>query len=153
MRNGASMPSERVRVTRLVAVVTALTMFGLAGCGGESPSEPAPSTTASTVSTTETSTAAAVAGIPPKPDETTAQAYLADLRAIDPAIVDEDNPSKTINRGRDQCSSVKSSPTDQAKLVDLTNKRFVAVGHSEGFGLEKAERILAAVRKHICPTY
>lgn len=138
-------------MTRFVAVVTALTILGLAGCGGQPASEPAPSTTQS--STSDPIVSSAAAGIPPKPDEATAQAYLADLRAIDPAIVDEDNPSKTINRGRDQCSSVKTSPSDQAKLIDLTNKRFTAPGHSDGFGLEKAERILATVRKHICPTY
>lgn len=140
-------------MTRFVAVVTALAMLGLAACGGQPTSEPAPSTTSSTVSPADTSSAAAAAGIPPKPDDATTQAYLADLRAIDPAIVDEDNLSKTINRGRDQCSTVKTSPGDQAKLIDFTNKRFTAPGHSEGFGPEKAERILAAVRKHICPTY
>lgn len=140
-------------MTRFVAVVTALTMLGLAACGGQPASEPAPSTTQSSTGDPVMSSAAAAAGIPPKPDEATAQAYLADLRAIDPAIVDEDNPSKTINRGRDQCSTVKASPGDQAKLIDFTNKRFTAPGHSDGFGPEKAERILAAVRKHICPTF
>lgn len=153
MSNAMNAASERVPVTRFAAVVTALTMLGLAACGGQPATETAPSTTSPSVTTADMSSAAASAGIPPKPDEATAKAYLADLRAIDPAIVDEGNTDKAISRGRSQCSSVKEFPTDQAKLVDLTNKRFTAPDHSDGFGLEKAERILAAVRKHLCPTY
>lgn len=108
----------------------------------------APSTPPSSAPTT-----LSAPGAPPKPDAATAQAYLADLRAIDPAIVEEDDTDKAVRRGRSQCASVKNSPGDQAKLVDLTNKRFTGPDHPNGFGLEKAERILVAVRKHICPTY
>ncbi|WP_143091816.1 hypothetical protein [Lentzea albida] len=128
-------------------------MLGLAGCAGQPAADPATSTAPAAVNTTSAPSAASAAGIPPKPDEATVKAYLDELRAIDPAIVDEDNPDKAINRGRDQCSSVQSFPADQAKLIDLTNKRFTAPGQSNGFGPEKAERILAAVRKHICPTF
>jgi hypothetical protein len=99
------------------------------------------------------SSIAAAAGIPPKPDQATADAYLADLRAIEPLLVDADNPDKAINRGRDQCSSVAQHRDDQVKLIDLTNKRFTAPGHSDGFGPEVAERVLAVVRKHLCPAY
>lgn len=94
-----------------------------------------------------------MAGIPPKPDEATKQAYLDELRAIEPLLVDEDNLDKAVNRGRDQCSSVAQSPADQAKLIELTNKRFTAPGHSDGFGPEVAEQVLTVVRKHLCPTY
>lgn len=131
-------------MTRFKTGAVVLTLTMAAGCG----------TTASgpTGADTPTSTAG-VAGIPPKPDEATKQAYLADLRAIDPAIVDEDNVDKAVNRGRDQCSSVHESPGDQAKLVELTSKRFTGPDHPGGFGPEASARILAAVRKHICPTY
>ncbi|MEV0677251.1 hypothetical protein AB0I60_12105 [Actinosynnema sp. NPDC050436] len=99
------------------------------------------------------SSAPAAAGIPPEPDAGTKAAYLDELRAIDPRLVDEDNLDKAVNRGRNQCSSVREHPGDQARLVDLTNRRFIAPDASNGFGLEVAERVLAVVRKHLCPTY
>lgn len=95
----------------------------------------------------------AAAGIPPKPDEATKAVYLDELRAIEPKLVDEDNPDKAVDRGRNQCRSVSETPTDQARLVDLTNRRFIAPGFSDGFGPEVAERVLVVVRKHLCPTY
>lgn len=91
--------------------------------------------------------------IPPAPDAATTAAYIAALRAIDPDIVGDKDERTIVNRGRDQCGSVKDSPTDQAKLVELTNKRFTSPKHPEGFGAEKATQILAVVRQHICPTY
>lgn len=138
-------------VTRTLALLLPLLAL-IAACATSSPSR---GSTATAPTSMPPSSAAplSASGAPPKPDEATAQAYLADLRAIDPALVDEDNTDKAISRGRSQCTSVKDFPGDQAKLLDLTNKRFTAPGHSDGFGLEKAERILGAVRKHICPTY
>jgi hypothetical protein len=97
------------------------------------------------------SSAAAVAGIPPEPDQKTRAVYIADLKKIDPAIVDDEE--QAVDRGRNQCSSIKDFPGDEAKLVDLTNKRFTAPSHPDGFGKAKATKILAAVRKHLCPTY
>lgn len=95
--------------------------------------------------------AAAAAGIPPEPDQKTWAAYIADLKKIDLAIVDDEE--QAVDRGRNQCSSIKDFPADEAKLVDLTNQRFTAPGHPDGFGKAKATKILAAVRKHLCPTY
>jgi hypothetical protein len=131
----------------------ALTLGAVAaGCGGAPADEPSTSTPPP-ASTETSSTAAADLGIPPAPDDATTAAYIADLQAIDAEIVGDKDPRALVSRGRDQCRSVKDNPTDQAKLVDLTNKRFTAPGHSDGFGLDKATLILAAVRKHICPTY
>ncbi|QFZ20337.1 hypothetical protein [Saccharothrix syringae] len=110
-------------------------------------------TTPSGLSAAEMSSIAAAAGIPPKPDRATAEAYLAELRAIEPLLVDEDNTDKAIDRGRNQCSAIPNHAGDQAKLVELTNTRFTAPGHASGFGPEVAEQVLAVVRKHLCPTY
>ncbi|MGI5178676.1 hypothetical protein ACQEVZ_20300 [Dactylosporangium sp. CA-152071] len=99
-------------------------------------------------------TAAAVAnGIPPTPGPDAWKAYISALRDIDPDIVAGKEESLIVNRGRDQCGSVKQTPNDQPKLVELTNKRFTSPNHPEGFGAEKSTRILAAVRQYICPTY
>ena len=71
--------------------------------------------------------------------------------AIDPEIVDDEE--QAVDRGRNQCSSVANSPDDEPKLVDLTQRCFTSPGHPEGFGPEKSARILAAVRKYLCPDY
>lgn len=92
------------------------------------------------------------ADIPPEPDAKNWSAYIAALTAIDPDIV-HGKEEKAVDRGRDQCGSVRRSPNDQAKLVDLTTRRFISPDHPEGFGQAKSARILAAVRKYICPTY
>ncbi|WP_020608209.1 DUF732 domain-containing protein [Actinokineospora enzanensis] len=94
--------------------------------------------------------ALAANGIPAKPSAEVAAAFVADLNAIDEDIV-HGKPDKAVDRGRNQCRSVRSAPTDEAQLVDLTNKRFSSPHHPNGFGTEVAARILAAVRKHLCP--
>ncbi|WP_025620341.1 hypothetical protein [Salinispora cortesiana] len=91
--------------------------------------------------------------IPPEPDKESWDAYIAELKEIDPAIVGTKDERTLISRGRSQCGSVKQWPDDQSKLVELTNLRFTAPGYSEGFGEAKAEKILAVVRTYICPTY
>lgn len=127
---------------------------GCGSTGGETaPTSTTTSSTGASLDAAAISSAVAAAGIPPKPDEATKEAYLAELRAIEPRLVDEDNPDKAVNRGRDQCRSVKDHPDDQAKLIDLANRRFIAPGFSRGFGPEVAERVLAVVRKYLCPTY
>jgi hypothetical protein len=108
--------------------------------------------TAPSSSTAVAPPAEAAAGIPPKPDAATQKAYIAVLTALDPDIV-HGKEDTAVNRGRDQCSSVKEWPNDQTKLVDLTQKRFTSPGHPEGFGPAKSAQILAAVRKYLCPTY
>ncbi|HEX7305359.1 hypothetical protein [Lentzea sp.] len=116
---------------------------------------PSSSTTESPVPTTRRPGAMPslqVPGIPPKPDATTQAAYVAELDAIDPEIVNG-NPDRAVSRGRDQCSSVAKTPGDQAKLVELTAQRFTSPNHPSGFGPDASARILAAVRKHICPGY
>lgn len=144
-------------VTRTVVAVVVGVLALVTGCGstgsGAAPSSTASSTAVTTVDTAAVSSSVAAMGIPPKPDPTTTAAYLAELRAIEPQLVDDDNPDKAVTRGRDQCRSVYEHPTDQAKLIDLANRRFTAPGHSAGFGPEVAEKVLAVVRKHLCPTY
>ncbi|MET8853489.1 hypothetical protein [Amycolatopsis sp. NPDC004625] len=76
---------------------------------------------------------------------------MADLEVIDPDIV-HGKPDKAVSRGRDQCTSVAQWPDDQAKLVGLAQQRFISPDHPEGFGPEKSTRILAVVRRYLCPT-
>ena len=92
--------------------------------------------------------------IPPRPDEETARAFIAELDAIDPDIV-HGKPDKAISRARDQAQSVASWPDvepklAEARLVELTRKRFTSPQHPDGFGSDIAAEILAAIRRHIC---
>lgn len=129
------------------------------GCGSSQQAQPvtssAPSTnstTTSTVSAAQMSSIQANAGIPPKPDAATQQAYVAALIAIDPDIV-HGKEDKAVDRGRNQCSSIKQGPGDRAKLVGLTQQRFSSPTHPEGFGEAKSAQILDVIRKHLCPTF
>ncbi|RSS80490.1 hypothetical protein EF918_13620 [Streptomyces sp. WAC06614] len=97
-------------------------------------------------------TAGAGKGIPAKPDAATQAKYLAALAAIDPDIVNT-KPDKAVDRGRDQCGSIASFPGDKRKQTDLTNQRFTSPNHPDGFGPEKAAKILDVVHTHLCPTY
>lgn len=137
------------RTLRLAVAAVFLAMTATA-CASDEPADAAPASAASP--TADAAQILADMGVPPTPAPAAWKAYIAALKKIDPAIVGDDE-EKVVDRGRDQCGSVKEFPNDTARLVDLTNKRFTAPGHSDGFGKAKAEKILAAVRQYICPTY
>ncbi|RGC68419.1 hypothetical protein C5N14_13615 [Micromonospora sp. MW-13] len=133
--------------------VAAVAVIALAGCGSSEKTPEAASTTPGALSSEAIAKAEEAAGIPPKPDQATADAYLAALRKIDPEIVGDKDPDRIIDRGRDQCSSIKEWPDDEAKLIKFANTRFTSPDHPEGFGATKAKKINEVVRKYICPTY
>lgn len=91
-------------------------------------------------------------GIPPEPDQATADAYIAALDAIDPGITRGDRAS-AIDRGRDVCSTIRSHPDDRAHQVETTNQRFTSPDHPDGWGPEVAEQLLDVVHQHLCPSY
>lgn len=91
-------------------------------------------------------------GLPPVPDESNRKSYIVALNAIDTDIV-HGKEHTAVERGRNQCSSIKSFPNDEKKWVSLTNQRFTSPNHPDGFGTVKASKILVAVRKYICPSY
>jgi hypothetical protein len=95
-------------------------------------------------------------GIPPKPDQATADAYIAALVAIDPGIVyrggDTTGDADTaINRGRDQCSTIHANPDDRARQIETTAMRFTSPDAPDGWDPTTAERILDVVHQHLCP--
>ncbi|WP_052682054.1 hypothetical protein [Saccharothrix sp. ST-888] len=91
------------------------------------------------------------AGLPPKPDAPGVAKLVAALDAIDPDIV-AGQPDKAVDRARNQCQSIYDFPKDRAKLIDLTNQRFTSPKHPDGFGADKAEKILTALQTTICPS-
>lgn len=133
-----------------VAVVAAV---ALAGCGSSDATPEAAPTTPSGLSSEAIAKAEEAAGIPPEPDQKTADAYLAALRAIDPDIVGDKDPERIIDRGRDQCRTIKDWPNDEAKVLKFANARFTSPEQPNGFGDAKAKKINEAVRKYLCPSY
>ncbi|WP_406206433.1 hypothetical protein OH807_32820 [Kitasatospora sp. NBC_01560] len=90
------------------------------------------------------------AGLPSKPGDGATAKLVAALDAIDPAIVGG-KADQAVDRARNQCQSMYQFPKDRAKLVELANQRFTAPDHPQGFGTEKAEKILDALRATLCP--
>ncbi len=144
-----------VKMRRQAAIMAAMCTLLVAACSssGDDQATEASSTPPAAAASTDPAMASALAkaGIPPKPDQATQAAYLAALRAIDPAIVGDKEPDRVVGRGRDQCGSIADWPNDRAKLVGLVQQRFTAPGKS--FDQATAERILDVVHQHLCPTY
>ena len=143
----------RARQGWAVAGATAAVAMVIACGSGGADSDDAADKAAAPVATTTAAEAPATGGLPPKPDAATTEKYIAALKKIDADIVGDKDDSAIVNRGRDQCSSVSEWPDDEAKLIKLTNQRFTSPDHPDGFGEKKSKKILAAVRKYICPTY
>ncbi|MER5362316.1 hypothetical protein [Streptomyces sp. NPDC002785] len=139
-----------MRTRTIAAAITAGLIVTLTACGGSDDDKKA--TEQPTVSAEDRAAAREEAGLPPKPDAATTTAYIKALDAIDVDIV-HGKTEKAVDRGLNTCSSVKSSPKDQAKLTDLTNQRFTSPNHPEGHGTATAEKILKTVRTHLCPDF
>lgn len=90
------------------------------------------------------------APFPPEPIAKDWDAYIDGLDAINPDIV-HGKEEKAVDRGRDQCTTVREHPEDQDLLVEYTNKRFTSPTHPEGHGAATSAQILSLVRKYICP--
>ncbi|MGW6912632.1 hypothetical protein ACWGB8_02225 [Kitasatospora sp. NPDC054939] len=90
------------------------------------------------------------AGLPAKPNADLTAKVVTALEAIDPAIVGG-KPEQAVDRARNQCQAMYQFPKDRAKLVELTQQRFTSPEHPQGFGPEKSEKILEALRATLCP--
>lgn len=136
-----------------IAVTAGLLLATLTACGSSDDSDIAnkPSEVP-TLSAADREAARAAAGLPPKPNAAVTAAYIKALDTIDTDIV-HGKAEKAVDRGLNTCSSVKSSPKDQAKLIDLTNQRFSSPTHPDGHGAATAEKILKVVRTNLCPTF
>jgi predicted small lipoprotein YifL len=144
------MRSKTISLLALAGLAAALTACGpTPKPAAEKPA--APTTAPATLSPKAKASVRAAAGIPPEPTAATRAAYIAALDAIDKDVV-HGKPDKAVDRGLNQCSSIKGGK-DRAKLIELTNQRFSSPSHPEGHGLAKAEKILDAVHKNLCPDF
>ncbi|MEV4615359.1 hypothetical protein AB0K43_22630 [Kitasatospora sp. NPDC049258] len=160
----------RLRATLLAATATAaLTLCACSGGGTTTaatgapssatgttaapiaPSEPAPQGSGGQSATPEASKPAppSDAGLPPAPDGAATAKLIAALDAIDPEIV-AGKPEKAVDAARNQCQAIFNFPKDRPKLVELTNQRFTSPAHPNGFGPEKADKILTALQSTLC---
>jgi hypothetical protein len=144
---------------RPLSAIAAAALLTLAGCGSTTdnpPAAPAPVTTPAPGPSIDQQKIADLlkdSSIPPAPDAETTAAYLADLERVNPEIVEGSGALSLVNRGRDQCATIKEWPGDEAKWIWWANQRFTSPEHPEGLGEATAARILKVVRKRICPTY
>ncbi|WP_305787332.1 hypothetical protein [Symbioplanes lichenis] len=141
-----------MRARRVMVLVAASIVLAACGNSAEPATEKAAVDAPAAAAPTSAAAKKADEDVLPAPDDKTAEKYVAALKKIDPEIV-EDGEQKVVDRGLDQCGSVKEFPDNQASLVSTTNQRFTSAGHPKGFGKTKAKAILKAVRKYICPEY
>lgn len=133
-----------MRFTAVAAIVVAV--LGVAGCGGGAgagnagQSTPTPATGAAGTTTVAAGKATVSA------DQET---FVKALDAIDPAIVDG-KAEKAYDRGRNQCDTIKNNP-DRAKQLEFARQRFTSPKHPDGFPPATVEKILDAVKTHLCP--
>ncbi|MFJ4687070.1 DUF732 domain-containing protein [Streptomyces sp. NPDC088789] len=96
----------------------------------------------------------AAAGLPPEPDATDRARFLDALDAIDPRIVKPGKDDQAVSRGRNQCSSIKSSGSSREKLAQMALERFTVTTRLPEISTpQTGEKILDAVHTHLCPDF
>ncbi|WAL73567.1 DUF732 domain-containing protein [Kitasatospora sp. YST-16] len=139
----------RVRTAAAVLLLAAATACSSSSTTGTT-SAPS-SAAASPQQSTAAPAGAGAGGLPPKPDQATVTKYIAALDAIDKDIV-HGKAETAVSRGRDECSSIGQGKA-QDELVKLAIARFTSPDHPQGFGPEKAAKIVQVVHENICPTF
>ncbi|MFJ2279257.1 hypothetical protein ACIOEZ_34475 [Streptomyces sp. NPDC087866] len=147
------------RTRTLVAATAGLLLATLTACedGDTTSSNEKPATKSSApaeLTQEQRDAARKAAGIPDEPKGAHRQAYLDALNSIDTRIIKPGKEDQAISRGIDQCSTVKSFPNDKAKLAQSALDRFtITTRLPEISNQATGEKIVAAVRKHICPDF
>ncbi|MEU3836369.1 hypothetical protein [Streptomyces microflavus] len=144
-----------MRTRTTTAALIAAALLALTACGTEpEPAAPAagPEASASTLSKADRDAALAAAGLPPRPDDATAAAFVKALDDINTDIA-HGKTDKAVSRGMDTCGLVKRYPDDKTKQIDQTNKRWSSPTHPDGHGLATAEKILTVSHTRLCPDF
>ncbi|GIF06873.1 DUF732 domain-containing protein [Actinoplanes siamensis] len=143
-------------MSRTLVIAVAALAVCLTGCSGGSGSDStiAPAAQHSAPARPQNDLRASMEanlGFPPEPDATTTQAYLADLKKINPGLVSAQDADSLVNRGRDQCRDLKARP--EKDWVAMANQRFVTPQAPKGLGDATASKIIAVVRARLCPGF
>jgi len=130
----------RTRIT--MAIAAAVFITSLTACSSSSDDDSKPAMATPPASTPADNDAEKAAGIPPEPTGAERVALLAALKAINPALVaDED---KAITNARNQCSTIKGSGNADASA----KARFSTSGHEVSD--TEAVAINAALKASLC---
>ncbi|MER5987065.1 hypothetical protein [Streptomyces sp. NPDC001787] len=144
----------RTRTTAATALVAASLLAALTACGGGNDEKPAGKGSASAPSEAEREAAREAAGLPPEPSATARYAFLEALDDIDERISKPGTDERTVDRGLNQCGSIKSFPDDRDKLVELTLDRFTIPTRLPDINnADTGGKILDAVHHHLCPDF
>ncbi|MFJ4785498.1 hypothetical protein [Streptomyces sp. NPDC088794] len=131
----------RIRIT--IAAITAALAFTVTACGSnDSGSDKAEATKSSSEPSADYSAAEKAAGIPPKPDAATRTALIEVLKAINPALVTDED--KAIDNARNQCSTISGGGN-----ADQTAKARFSTSDHEVTDAE-AQAINAALKASLC---
>jgi hypothetical protein len=132
--------------------LTLTALLALAGCASTNKPAPEPTvriTTEPALTPEQIASIEASVGIPPKPSAANRAAYLAALERINPELIEDRDPERLVDRGRDQCRDLTERGEDE--WLWWVNQRVTSPDHPEGFGDVTAGKILTAIRKYICP--
>ncbi|GAA4999537.1 hypothetical protein [Streptomyces siamensis] len=136
----------RTRIT--IAAVTAALAITLVGCsssddGSDAKTKPTKASSPKASKPVDNSDAEKAAGIPPKPDAAKRAALLRALRAVNPAIVTDED--KAVDNARNQCSTISGGGN-----ADMTAKARFSTSDHEVTDAE-AKAINAALKGTLCP--
>jgi hypothetical protein len=150
--------SERPPMRRSLVLII-LAVCAVTGCS----STPSTADTTTTVSPTASTKApltpeeyeSLMAGAkdksPAAPDQEHRAGYLAALEKVNPELVEDRDPDALVNRGIDQCRDLKERPKGQ--WLTWVKTRFSSPEHPDGFDDATSAKVLAVVRKYICPSF
>jgi hypothetical protein len=139
---------------RTAAAVAALLLATLTACGSSSETDTKPSSAPKELTQAQRDSARTAAGLPPGPSAKAQAAFISDLNTIDPRIVKPGKDDQAVSRGINQCGSIKTSPKDRKKLVELTLDRFTITSRFPEISTPAVGgKILDAVHKRLCPDF
>jgi ABC-type enterochelin transport system substrate-binding protein len=135
----------RIRIT--IAAITAALAITLVGCSSDdspdSETKPTKTGTPEASSTVDQDDAEKAAGIPADPQGAKRTALIAALKAIDPALVTDED--KAVDNARNQCSTISGGGN-----AELTAKGRFSTSDHEVTDAE-AKAINAALKATLCP--
>ncbi|PAN01013.1 hypothetical protein CJI59_13905 [Streptomyces sp. Alain-F2R5] len=142
-----------MRTRTITAGALAALALTLTACSSEEePTAVNKPTADKSVSAEDKAKAREAAGLPPEPNAEARKAFLDALNAIDSRIIKPGKDDQAVSRGLNQCSSIKANPDDTAKLAESALSRFTIDTRLPEINTpETGQKIVDAVRKHLCP--
>ncbi|MFG2307653.1 hypothetical protein ACGFS9_03020 [Streptomyces sp. NPDC048566] len=142
--------------TRTITAVTlaSLALASLTACESEEKNAVDSKSQPPSISASDKAKAREAAGLPPEPTAATRAAFLDALNAIDSRIIKPGKEDQAVDRGINQCSSIKATPDDTDKLAQLALDRFTVTTRLPDISNPATgTKIVEAVHKHLCPDF